>query len=122
MISELSLDAEEGAKVPLPEIGRHVTRNMFAMGAKGREVALAHLRGYFVAHVKELAEALIVAGLGLDVADGGREVLAASLVNRVWGREAGSVDVDHGGIGAHEFVKAAEGAAVDFPGNGEALA
>src|SRR5829696_8316267 len=113
---------EERLDVAVVEVLSHVAADDLFVLFEEVEVAVAHLRGHFVADVEELAQARVIERIRLVVAERA-DVLLGSPALDLFGRgKLRAVDVDDGRVGRAERVDVGERLGVNLPGELQALA
>ena len=117
-----SLAEEEWPDVALEEVCGDVFCDHHLVGFEGFKIARTHLRRYLEADVQELAEAGIVGGVGLIVAQGSGELSAGPGVDGFRCGQLLVVDINDVGIRRAELVSVCVGLGVDLFGECEARA
>ncbi len=113
---------KDWSDVAIVEVLRHVLCDYGLIGLKQFEVALPHLRGDLEADVKQLAQAAVVCGIRLIVAQSGGELLRGPRAHLIGRGKPGRIDVDDRGVGRAELFAVSKGLRVDLLGQREAVA
>src|ERR1700721_1811785 len=91
---------KHGLNMSLEEIDGYVPRYNLFVRLQCRQVTISHLRCYFVAHVEELPEALVIGIVALIMAQRRGVLLAGPSVDCLRRWELRRVDVNHGRVGS----------------------
>jgi hypothetical protein len=121
-VSALRPAEEQGSDVPVKEVFRNILRDDRLIGLKQREIARTHLGRDLEADVQQLAEALVVGGRLLVVAQRAGELVRAPEPDLGRRGQLRGIDVDDGGVGRAELFAVGIGLGVDLLGDGEPVA